>query len=117
MEQDEDGQTGRTIPGTSVPQHNEATGFKGRPYDKWGGNLLTPTECTKVNDILAACQDPTDLQVLTMLATSVGGFVDDEVRQVACMSQARCSLTFSHNVYRALLARVQDTQNYRLRKF
>ena len=46
---------------------------------------MTPVDVVKVEDILAACQNPADFDKLTTLATTKGGFVDDEVRRVACM--------------------------------
>ena len=49
-----------------------------------GRKLMTPAELVKVEDILAACKDPADLDTLVELATTKGGFVNDEVRQVAC---------------------------------
>ena len=45
---------------------------------------MTPSGLVKVEDILTACQNPPDLDTLTTLATTRGGFVDDKVRQVAC---------------------------------
>ena len=36
--------------------------------------------------ILAACEDPHDLDLLIRLATSTGGLINDEVRKVACKS-------------------------------
>ena len=48
------------------------------------GKPMTPAEQIKVKDILAASQNPADLDKLTTLATTKGGFVDDEVRRVAC---------------------------------
>ena len=38
----------------------------------------------EVDSILAACEDPHDLDLLIRLATSTGGLINDEVRRVAC---------------------------------
>ena len=43
----------------------------------------------EVDCILAACEDPHDLDLLIRLATSTGGLINDEVRKVACKSFAR----------------------------
>lgn len=40
----------------------------------------------EVGRILAACEDPHDLDLLIKLATSTGGLINDEVRKVACKS-------------------------------
>ena len=40
----------------------------------------------EVDSILAACEDPHDLDLLIRLATSTGGLINDEVRKVACKS-------------------------------
>ena len=40
----------------------------------------------KVDRILAACEDPPNLDLLIGLATSTGGLINDEVRKVACKS-------------------------------
>ena len=40
----------------------------------------------EVDCILAACEDPHDLDLLIRLATSTGGLINDEVRKVACKS-------------------------------
>lgn len=45
---------------------------------------MTPAELVKVEDILTACKNPADLDTLTTLATTRDGFVNDEVRRVAC---------------------------------
>ena len=92
MEHNADGQTVPLILALPDPCNDEAVGVKGRPYDEWGGKPLTQSECVKVNDILAACDDPVDWDTLTKLATSSGGFLDDEVRQVACRSTNHVSL-------------------------
>lgn len=42
-----------------------------------------------VNRILAACDEPQDLQLLIRLANSTGGLINDEVRKVACKSLPR----------------------------
>ena len=39
-----------------------------------------------VDRILAACEDPPNLDLLIGLATSTGGLINDEVRKVACKS-------------------------------
>ena len=72
--------------------NNEATEVNGRPYNEWRGRRLTQSECVKVNDILAACNGPVESNALTKLATSIGGFLDDEVRQVACRLTSHVSL-------------------------
>lgn len=38
----------------------------------------------EINRILAACQEPYDLDLLIIQATSTGGLINDEVRKVAC---------------------------------
>ena len=40
----------------------------------------------EVDSILAACEDPHDLDLLIRLATSTGGLINDTVRKVACKS-------------------------------
>ena len=40
----------------------------------------------EIGRILAACEDPPDLDLLINLATSTGGLIKDEVRKVACKS-------------------------------
>ena len=42
----------------------------------------------QVHHILAACEDPHDLDLLITLATSTGGLINDKVRRVACKSFA-----------------------------
>ena len=92
MEHNPDGPTVPMIHALPDPCNDKATGAKGRPYDGWGGKPLTQPERVKVNDILAACNDPVDWDTLTKLATSGGGFLDDEVRQVACRLTNHLSL-------------------------
>ena len=92
MEHDADAQTIPSLLALPDPCNNEATEINRRPYDEWGGRPLARPECIKVNDILAACNDPVDWDALTKLATSSGGFLDDEVRQVACRLTNRVSL-------------------------
>lgn len=43
----------------------------------------------KVDRILAACEDPHDLDHLIRLATSTDGLINDDVRKVACKSLAK----------------------------
>lgn len=40
----------------------------------------------EVNRILAACEEPHDLDLLIRLASSTGGLINDEVRKAACRS-------------------------------
>ena len=87
------GQTSLTESTSTMPQPDEAAESKVSPYDDWHGKPLTRPECIKVNDILAACADPVDWDALTSLATSTGGFLDDEVRQVACRWTRYVSMT------------------------
>lgn len=56
------------------------------PYEGWKGKTLSPVEFAKVTDILAACNFSEKTHLLTTLATSEAGLVDDEVRRVACGS-------------------------------
>lgn len=56
------------------------------PYVGWKGKTLSPVELAKVADILAACNFSEKTHLLTTLATSKAGLVDDEVRRVACGS-------------------------------
>lgn len=56
------------------------------PYEGWKGKTLSPVEFAKVTDILAACNLSEKTPLLTTLATSEAGLVDDEVRRVACGS-------------------------------
>ena len=84
MERSERGQTGSLVPTPSGSPQTEAAEVQDRPYNEWEGKALTRAECNKVNNILAACEDPKDWDTLATLATSTGGFLDDEVRQVAC---------------------------------
>lgn len=41
-----------------------------------------------VDRILAACEDPHDLDHLIRLATSTDGLINDDIRKVACKSLA-----------------------------
>lgn len=43
----------------------------------------------EVNRILAACEEPYDLDLLIGLATSTDGLINDQVRKVACKSLAK----------------------------
>lgn len=92
MERSGRGQTGSSVPTPSGSPRIEATEVEERPYSGWGGKPLTRAECNKVNNILATCEDPRDWDTLAILATSTGGFLDDEVRQVAC------TLTIYHSL-------------------
>lgn len=56
------------------------------PYEGWKGKALSPVELAKVADILAACNFSKKTHLLTTLATTEAGLVDDEVRRVACGS-------------------------------
>lgn len=49
----------------------------------------------KVDRILAACEDPHDLDHLIRLATSTDGLINDEVRKVACKSLAHLKGPYS----------------------
>lgn len=40
----------------------------------------------QVNRILAACEQPHDVDFLIRLATGAGGLINDQVRKIACMS-------------------------------
>ena len=40
----------------------------------------------EVNRILAACEQPHDLDLLIRLATGAGGLINDQVRKIACKS-------------------------------
>lgn len=42
----------------------------------------------KVDRILATCEKPRDLDLLIRQATSTGGLINDEVREIACKSLA-----------------------------
>ncbi|MCJ1347376.1 hypothetical protein MMC31_005600 [Peltigera leucophlebia] len=53
------------------------------PYEGWKGKTLSPVEFAKVTDILAACNFSEKTHLLTTLATSEAGLVDDEVRRLA----------------------------------
>lgn len=58
--------------------------WRAKPFADWQGRLLTRDECSKVVKILAACEDPSDLNLLVTYANSLHGLVDDRVRRVAC---------------------------------
>lgn len=51
----------------------------------WPSRELPLAERSKVKQILAACKEPCDVDLLVSLASTTGGLVDDEVRRVACM--------------------------------
>ena len=59
----------------------------------------------EVGRILAACQDPHDLDLLINLATSTGGLINDEVRKVACKSLPELSRPHSPAMLTALKGR------------
>ena len=40
----------------------------------------------EVNQILAACEQPHNLDLLIRLATGAGGLLNDQVRKIACKS-------------------------------
>lgn len=65
---------------------NSASVLPLSPYEGWKGKTLSPVELAKVADILAACNFSKKTNLLTTLATSEAGLVDDEVRRVACGS-------------------------------
>ena len=85
MDQAEDGQAHSGALGTSYSQQRDRTEPMGRSHDESGETPQTRADRIKVKDILAACEDPANLDALTSLATSTGGYLNDEVRQVACM--------------------------------
>lgn len=58
--------------------------WRAKPFADWQGRLLTRDECSKVVKILAACEAPSDLNLLITYAISLHGLVDDRVRRVAC---------------------------------
>lgn len=60
---------------------------------RWKGKTLSPVELAKVADILAACNFSEKTHLLTTLATSEAGLVDDEVRRVACGSTTGHQIT------------------------
>ena len=64
--------------------HEEASVSLERPLEGWHGRRLSSAERAKVIDILAACKLAEKTHLLTTLATSEAGLVDDEVRRVAC---------------------------------
>ena len=56
----------------------------GQPFsNSWRDEPLTPTESSKVTEILRACKNG-DREQLTALATSSGGLIEDHVRRIAC---------------------------------
>lgn len=57
-----------------------AVGTSKECQDKDPGEIKLSDE---VNSILAACEEPQDLDLLIRLATSTGGLINDEVRKVA----------------------------------
>lgn len=65
------------------------------PYEGWKGKTLSRVEFAKVTDILAACNSAEKTLLLTTLATSEAGLVDDEVRRVACGSTIGHEMTES----------------------
>lgn len=60
-----------------------AVGISKESQNRDAGESKLPHE---VNRILAACEDPHDLDLLIRLATSTGGLINDEVRKVVCKS-------------------------------
>ena len=76
-------------PGDGVP----AT-WRAKPFAHWQGRLLTQEECSKVEEIVAACEDGHDMRLLVKYATSPHGLVDDQVRRIACMSPHHQLLQF-----------------------
>ena len=50
------------------------------------GRSWSAAECTKVATILTACESSRPIDLLTSMATSRAGLVDDEVRRLACES-------------------------------
>lgn len=63
------------------------------PYVGRKGKTLSPVESAKVADILGACKFSEKTHLLTTLATSEAGLVDDEVRRVACGSTTGQEIT------------------------
>ena len=92
MERNADGQTIPPLLALPDPDNIKASEVNGRPSGERGEGPLARQKCVKVTDILAACNDPVDWDALTKLATSRGGFLDDEVRQVACRLTNHVSL-------------------------
>lgn len=76
-------------PGDGVP----AT-WRAKPFAHWQGRLLTHEECSKVKEIVAACEDAHGMRLLVKYATSPHGLVDDQVRRIACMSPHHQLLQF-----------------------
>lgn len=77
--------------------HNEDKRELSEQFDSSTSAVGTSKECQdrdpgetklshEVNRILAACEEPQDLDLLIRLATSTGGLINDEVRKVACKS-------------------------------
>lgn len=69
-----------------------AVGTSKECQDKDPGEIKLSDE---VNSILAACEEPQDLDLLIRLATSTGGLINDEVRKVACKSLAELEMPLS----------------------
>lgn len=57
----------------------------GEPLSRsWRKEPLSTNEASKVTQILHACKDQ-DIEQLIALAATEGGFVEDQVRRLACM--------------------------------
>lgn len=56
------------------------------PWAPCQARSLSPAECTKVATIMTACESARPIDLLSELATSNAGLVDDEVRRLACES-------------------------------
>ena len=80
-----------------MEMHNEDKPERSEHFDGSTSAVATSQECqdrdpretrlsNEVNRILAACEEPQDLDLLISLATSTGGLIKDEVRKVACKS-------------------------------
>ncbi len=67
----------------------ELGGSQNQPSGDWRGRELSSTECGKVKQILAACNESGDLEPLIALASTTNGLIDDEVRKKACMLSGR----------------------------
>lgn len=72
----------RELP-VQLDSSTSAIGTSEESQDKDSGETDVSHE---VKRILAACEEPFDLDLLIRLATSTGGLINDEVRKVACKS-------------------------------
>lgn len=69
-----------------------ASASSGRPFAARQGRSLSTTECAKVASIWTACESTRPIGLLTTMATSNAGLVNDEVRRLACESMATGAL-------------------------